>query len=396
MKVLFMTNYPAPYRVDFFNMLGQKVELTVAFTDNPEMQAHRSAKWFIDDFSGFHAVFLKDKLRIGKIKVCKDVISLLQKQYDQIIFGGYSTGTQMFAIEYLRRKKIPFAIEADGGMVKKESLISYRIKRHFIGSANAWLSTGTVTTDYFLHYGAKQESIYLYPLTSQKRAEIVSAREYLNEFVEKPNAKNQLSENDLSLQNNIISKKLCDIKKHARETLKVKESRMILCVGQLIYRKGIDVLMHAAKFIPNDIAVLIVGGEATEEYLSIKKELRLDHVYFEDFKVKKDLAQYYKAADLFVMPTREDIWGLVINEAMSYGLPIVSTDRCVAAMELVENNVNGLIVPADDADALAKGIMRMLSADLREMGRQSMQKISGYTIEKMVEAHMDFFEKMKR
>ena len=96
------------------------------------------------------------------------------------------------------------------------------------------------------------------------------------------------------------------------------------------------------------------------------------------------------------MPTREDIWGLVINEAMSYGLPIVSTDRCVAAMELVENNVNGLIVPADDADALAKGIMHVLSADLREMGQQSMKKISGYTIEKMVEAHMDFFEKMKR
>ena len=396
MKVLFLTNYPAPYRVDFFNMLGQKVELTVAFTDNPEMQAHRSAKWFIDDYSSFHAVFLKDKQQIGKIKICRDVISLLQKQYDQIIFGGYSTGTQMYAIEYLRRKKIPFAIEADGGMVKEESLISYRIKRHFIGSANAWLSTGTVTTDYFLHYGAKKESIYLYPLSSQKKSEIVMAREFLNEFSEKPNTKNQLSENELSLHRKIISEKLLDIKRLAQETLKIKESRVILFVGQLIYRKGIDVLLHAAKYIPNDIAVLIVGGKPTEEYLSIKKELQLDHVYFEDFLVKKDLEKYYRAADLFVMPTREDIWGLVINEAMSYGLPIVSTDRCVAAMELVENNVNGLIVPADDADALAKGIMHVLSADLREMGQQSMKKISGYTIEKMVEAHMDFFEKMKR
>lgn len=396
MKVLFLTNYPAPYRVDFFNMLGQKVELTVAFTDNPEMQAHRSAKWFIDDYSGFHAVFLKDKLQIGKIKICRDVISLLQKQYDQIIFGGYSTGTQMYAIEYLRRKKIPFAIEADGGMIKTESFIHYWIKKHFIGSANAWLSSGKLTTDYFLHYGAKKESIYWYPLTSQKKAEVVKAREYLNEFVEKPNTKKQLIENDLVLQNKFISKKLYDIKKYARETLKIKESRMILFVGQLIYRKGIDVLLHAAKFVPNDIAVLIVGGEPTEEYLSIKKELRLDHVYFENFKVKKDLAKYYQAADLFVMPTREDIWGLVINEAMSYGLPIVSTDRCVAAMELVEDNVNGLIVPADDADALAKGIMCVLSADLREMGWQSLHKISSYTIEKMVETHMDFFEKMKR
>ena len=50
---------------------------------------------------------------------------------------------------------------------------------------------------------------------------------------------------------------------------------------------------------------------------------------------------YYQAADMLVFPTREDIWGLVINEAMANGLPTVSTDKCVAALEMIKQGENG-------------------------------------------------------
>ena len=78
---------------------------------------------------------------------------------------------------------------------------------------------------------------------------------------------------------------------------------------------------------------------------------------------------------------------------MSYGLPIVSTDRCVAALELVENNVNGMIVPVENSAALAEGILKVLASDMIEMGQRSRLKIQNYTIEKMVEAHMSFFKR---
>ena len=169
---------------------------------------------------------------------------------------------------------------------------------------------------------------------------------------------------------------------------------MVLSVGQMIPRKGIDVLLKAAQKLPDDLAVLIIGGTPTNELLSLKKELKLDHVYFEEFKVKQELARYYRAAELLVMPTREDIWGLVINEAMSFGLPVVSTDRCVAALELVENDVNGMIVPSDNPDALAAGILHVLESDRKAMRHQSLLKIQDYTIENMVEAHMRFFKRI--
>ena len=132
MRVLFVSNYPSPYRVDFWNLLGQQVDLTVAFTEKPEAQKHRSEKWFNEDYSGFHAVFLQDGMKLGGLTVYKDIIPLIKSDFDHIILGGYTSGTQMAAIEYMRLHRFPFTIEADGGLIQNESAIRYFIKKHFI------------------------------------------------------------------------------------------------------------------------------------------------------------------------------------------------------------------------------------------------------------------------
>ena len=80
--------------------------------------------------------------------------------------------------------------------------------------------------------------------------------------------------------------------------------------------------------------VIVGGGQDEAQYRGYIKERGLKNVYLVGFKPKAEVFEYYKAADLFVLPTREDIWGLVINEAMAVGLPVVSTDMCVAATEL--------------------------------------------------------------
>ena len=78
MKILYITNYPSPYRVDFFNLLGKYVELTVAFTERPEAQKHRSQKWFNTDYSGFRAIFLEKPLYIRGTIIYKDVFAIQQ------------------------------------------------------------------------------------------------------------------------------------------------------------------------------------------------------------------------------------------------------------------------------------------------------------------------------
>ena len=149
----------------------------------------------------------------------------------------------------------------------------------------------------------------------------------------------------------IINTPLSQQEKNAiRKILDIKEPQMILAVGQFIHRKGFDVLLQAARTMDKNIGIYIVGGKPTEEYLQIQKENNLTQIHFEGFKTKEELAMYFKAADIFVHPTREDIWGLVINESMAYGLPVVTTNKCVAGMELITNKE--CLIDTDNSEQL--------------------------------------------
>ncbi|MEZ4358519.1 MAG: glycosyltransferase family 4 protein [Eubacteriales bacterium] len=255
-----------------------------------------------------------------------------------------------------------FLLEVDGGIIRQENKLKYLIKRYFISSASAWLSSGDKTNEYLTYYGADKNNLYTYQFTS--------------------------------LWGKDICKKVYDkeTKKSIREELDIKEKNVVISIGQFIYRKGFDILLKAAKSL-NDTGVYIVGSKPTKEYEKIISDYGIKNIYFPGFKKKEELKKYYEAADLFVLPTREDIWGLVINEAMANSLPVITTDNCVAGLELVENDVNGYIVPVDNVKELADKINKILSnEDLKnKMAGNSLDKIKSYTIENMVKRHIDVF-----
>ena len=153
-----------------------------------------------------------------------------------------------------------------------------------------------------------------------------------------------------------------------------------------------DVLLEAAKLIDPDIGIYIVGGEPTEELSRLANDNRVvpGRIHFPGFQTKEELALYYRMADVFVLPTREDIWGLVINEAMSYGLPVVTTDQCVAGLTMVRDGVNGRIVKPDVPEELAEAIRDVfLPEHLEKYSQNARAAIRGYTIENMVQAHRE-------
>ncbi len=361
-RVLFLTNYASPYRVHFFDELGKCMDVTVLYSERIEYMLHRDASWFESGSGGFHPVQLKQSMNIrGKI-LCWEVLSWLKKPWDAIVICGYSNPTVVLAMLYLRLRGIPFYMEVDGGLVRQEGKAKFLVKKTLVTLANQWLSSGKHTTDYLVHYGAKREKVLEYPFTSLFEENLlprtVSAQE----------------------------------KQTLRRELGIGEEKMILSIGQFIHRKGFDVLLHAAQKLEPGVGIYIVGGEATEAYKQLRESLNLPNVHFLGFQKKDQLAKYYKAADLFVLPTREDIWGLVINEAMAYGLPVITTDRCVAGLDLVEDGVNGYIVPVGDADALAEKICLALNGDLAAMGAASLEKIRPYTLENMAKTHVEIFE----
>ena len=354
MKILFLTNIPSPYRVDFFNELGKYCDLTVVFEGN--YATDRNSKWSSAEMKTFKPVFLNG-VRVGADKFLSfGVLTLLREKWDFVITGMYSTPTIMLAIEYMRIKKIPFIFNADGGFVRDENKFSYLFKKHFISAASAWLSTGKATTDYLVHYGAARENCYVYPFTSVSKSEI----------------------------KNVVIK---EEKLRLKEKNGIKEKECVVSVGQFIKRKGFDVLIKAVKELP-DVGVYIIGGEPTNEFIGLKTAYALENLHFVGFKTKDELSEYYSVADLFVLPTREDIWGLVVNEAMSYGLPVITTNRCISGLEMVVDGKTGYIVESENVEQLSEAIKKAF--DLPESTREDILSVaSEYTIENMAKRHIE-------
>ena len=134
----------------------------------------------------------------------------------------------------------------------------------------------------------------------------------------------------------------------------------------------------------------ITSEEIIESALNFIKENKLKNVKVIGYKSKDKIKQYYKAADIFVLPTREDIWGLVINEAMANGLPVVTTNRCIAGLELIDNGVNGFIIDVDDISELTNKIVRILEDEtlLIAMSKNNLNKIKTNTVENIGKNHL--------
>lgn len=179
-----------------------------------------------------------------------------------------------------------------------------------------------------------------------------------------------------------------------KDKIKVK-GFVILTVGQVIYRKGIDILLQSLVSLKGNWSLYIIGGLPNEQLNAIINKNTFANVKFIEFMDKKGLRDYYLAADLFILPTREDVWGLVINEAMSYGLPIITTKKCIAGLTLVDET-NGRIIKEEDPESLSNAIMNMIEDENRLLkGVASYGRIQLYNIENMAASHIKILERMK-
>lgn len=360
MKILFMTNVPSRYRVDFFNELGKYLDLTVIFEN--ENSRIRSSSWKSNSFINFKAIFMKGIRYSAAQSISLDGVFHLQKnKYDLVIVGEYSSPASMITMLYMKLKKIPFMISTDGGFIAiGESYIKKWIKTYFISLANAWLSTSDESSKYLCYYGADISKIYKYPFSSIRNDDI---------------AKKCLTKQE---------------KVELKEKLGVHYKTVFVSVGQFVHRKGYDLLIEAASRLNSSIGVYIIGGEPTEEYIALKDKYKADNVHFVGFLNKDRLANYYKLADAFVLPTREDIWGLVINEAMAFGLPVVTTNRCLAGVEVLDNET-GIIVDIENVDDLTQALITLSEKNFSET--KILEKAQNYTIETMAESHVSIIEK---
>lgn len=356
-KILVISSYPAPYRVGVFQELDTFYQLDVFFEFIEDQS--RSPEWFVRN-GNFHVLNTPE----AKEAFAWSLQHL--KDYDLVLAYDYNNKNAGKVIRRCIRKAVPYCINCDGAFIRRNWLKD-TVKRFYISHAAACFASGRFAQEYFLHYGALPGRIYRHRFTSLKEEDL---------------ARKPLSERE---------------KQAKRAELGLSEKRMVLSIGQFIPRKGFDVLLEAWKELDASFQlVLIGGGEQEEDYRKIIEREGLKNVVLKGFLKKDQVYACYQMAELFVLPTREDIWGLVINEAMACGLPVVSTDHCIAAMELVEEGEGGFVVPVDDAAALAGAMKRILSDNAMRirMGEKNRQAMADCTIEQIARKHVEVIEKL--
>ena len=174
-------------------------------------------------------------------------------------------------------------------------------------------------------------------------------------------------------------------KRRARVDLSLPpEAPILLSVGRLQPSKGIDTMLRAAADIRRDypdVCVLIVGGGLDDQderetaelsrLQTLGHRLGLNNVHYIKAQPQEKLAQYYAAADIFVMPSHYESFGMVALEAMACGTPVVASEVGGLASTIVHGD-SGLLVPSGDWRAFAQAISRLLaSPQLQSAMRQA-------------------------
>ncbi|MGB3649802.1 MAG: glycosyltransferase family 4 protein [Rivularia sp. (in: cyanobacteria)] len=363
-KAIILTEIISPYRIPPFNYLAQdeEIDLTVFFF--AETESRRS--WLVEkqkiqfNYQVLWGLQLGKSYQSAPIFLNPDVIHQLWKQQpDVIICGGWHHFSYWLAFVYARMTKTPLLIWSESTL-KDERAVSnfkHKLKSWIVNQADGYIVPGKAQKDYLVDLGAKQGRIYIAPNAVDSDFFTNEAQRYR--------------------QQKIMWKEKLGI-----------DGCVILYVGRLIDEKGIPELLEAfAKLSPHkQVTLVIVGdGSRSQNYHSYTQQNQLDNVVFTGFQPQSALPQYYGIADIFVFPTRSDPWGLVLNEAMAAGLPIICSDAAGAAPDLVVNGENGYLVPVGDVNKLSEALQILIEDESlrKKMGSHSQEIIANYTPQKM-------------
>lgn len=358
-KVLVIAEFPSPYRVEVFKGLSVTYDMDIFFSENSDQS--RSPEYIVKSGTFKFGVLSKENDR-RMFNNCLKKIS----DYD-FVLAYHPVCKSALRAEFLcRLHKVPYFVNIDGAFVNP-SFVKDIIKRFVYKNAIGCLAGSKSAIKYYLYYGVNQEKIIEHKFTNL----------YKSEILEEP-----LSES---------------IKENIKEKLGLHGKKVVISIGQFIKRKGFDVLLEAWNQIQNEEyeLVLIGGGPERSEYEKIIKEKAIKNVRIIDYLPKDKITEYYQASDLFVLATREDVWGLVINEAFANGVPAITTNMCNAGTQLIQEGITGYIVQSEDADSLAKSICKMLTKETtREIGIKCIESIEEYTYENVIASHCAAIDKL--
>ena len=281
---------------------------------------------------------------------------------DVVVVMGWTNPTWWIAILASLRFNIPFLYMNDANVEAELSQVLWKslVKRLMLGRvlfrlAAGFLSSGTANDRLYEYYGVPRDKLI-------------------------PFAYSWVHETLLPLSN-----KLRPQRNQIRAELGIpQESCVVLFCGRLIKQKGLFHLLEAYQSleIPNKALLFVGDGEAKASLQDYVRRHNCPSVYFLGFQDRNELPKFYAASDLLVLPSWRDTWGMVVNEALSFGLPVIVSDKVGAGDDLVIEGQNGFTFPKGDVEALSRHmrhVMELPAEDRQAMGARSLDIIKRWS-----------------
>lgn len=352
--VVILTNIPTPYRIPLFNrvaveLAAQQQRLHVLFA----MPTYHRRQW---ENVLAEAQFDYTVMNLPAVPFSHEHVAAIPRGLSKklkalhancLVVGGFNL-MAMLGARHAMRHRFPYLIWS--GETQREAsrrrgrLLRTWLRRPLMQHAAGFIAYGSQAREYLLALGAAQKKIKI-----------------------------AINCVDTDFFQHSVS-----VYRRQPQTSNEGQTRLLF-VGHLQRRKGLEFLLHAlAKCPAQNVSLDVVGdGPELESCQQLAAKLHLSHVTFHGFKQKDDLPKHYAAANVFVFPSLQEIFGLVMVEAAAAGLPIIASEFAGGASDVVEHEKNGYLIDPTNVDNLAEHIKELAQnpAKRQRMGEQSLVKI---------------------
>lgn len=341
-RVVIITNAPSPYRVDLFLYLQEhfrEYEFFICFSKR------NLKEWQVAEDQLEHAEYLQslaipysNGLEKRLLIISHGMQKLLRRIKPAVIVASEYNQSVQEAFTWAKLHKVPFVSWTDGTPRSEQNFGGLRalLRKRIIRGADAFIASSSASRVLQMRYGAPEEKICISYLTVKTDAYLVQ-----------------------------------------HEPLADGVFRMLF-VGRLVKGKGLHLLFEALKRVEGSWQFTVAGdGPEREKLEALAAECGIaDKVRFTGYLQREELTKLYARSDLFVLPTLDDCFGLVILEAMCAALPVVTTIYADGAPDLIEDGVSGVILDPNDPAALAGAIQKCMADPeySRAMGEKALER----------------------
>ena len=382
-RLAYLVTHPIQYQAPLLRRIAQQpdIDLTVFFGSDFSVRGYKDSgfgvdvKWDIPLLEGYKSEFLpalRSNPDPGPFNpISRGILSRLRAgNFDALWVHGYSSINALHGILAAKSLGIPVLVRAESwlrdrtrtGPLLFAKNAYFKFLRRLVDAA---LPIGTLNAEYWRHYLGDDFPLFLMPYAVD------------NQYFQQQAA--AAAPNRASLQ----------------QELSLDPSRpVILFASKLQSRKHCDHLLEAYLQLspapgsePHPYLLIVGDGEERATLEARVHQSGLNSIRFLGFRNQSELPRFFDLASVFVLPSRHEPWGLIVNEVMNAARPVILSTDVGCQPDLITDGVEGCVYPVGDVSALAAALRRVLATPetTTAMGRAALHRIQNWSFDQDID-----------